>query len=382
MQHTQTDTPSTRPALLALADGTLWPGIALGDSAEGAGEVVFNTSMAGYQEILTDPSYTGQIVVMTQPHIGNYGVNPGDDESARAWVAGLVVRSASPIASNWQATLSLEAYLRERAVTGVAEVETRRLVRHIRTYGAMNAAISGLDQDAERLIARARAAPDMNGLDLVRLVTCRRPYQVAPPPAVEARFHVVAYDFGIKRSILRHLAQRGCRVTVVPAQTSAADALALRPDGIFLSNGPGDPAAVDYAIQAVRALLGQAPIFGICLGHQILGLALGGRTYKLKFGHRGANQPVQNVASGRVAISSHNHGFAVAADTLPAQVEIVESNLNDGCVEGLAAPALNAFSVQYHPEAAPGPHDSLPWFDTFVAAMETSAANQRRRARE
>ena len=240
----------------------------------------------------------------------------------------------------------------------------------------MNAALSGLHPEPSRLIEQACAAPDMNGLDLVRFVTCRGSYEVTPPPAVEARFHVVAYDFGIKRSILRHLAQRGCRVTVVPAQTTAAEALALRPDGIFLSNGPGDPAALDYAVATVRALLGQVPIFGICLGHQILGLALGGRTYKLKFGHRGGNQPVQNLASGRVAISSHNHGFAVAADTLPAQVEIVESNLNDGCVEGLAAPSLNAFSVQYHPEAAPGPHDSLPWFDAFVVAMTTLSGGQ------
>ena len=209
----------------------------------------------------------------------------------------------------------------------------------------------------------------MNGLDLVRFVTCRKPYQVAPPPNVEPRFHVVAYDFGIKASILRHLAERGCRVTVVPARMRAADVLDLHPDGVFLSNGPGDPAAVDYAVHAVRALLGQAPIFGICLGHQIVGLALGGRTYKLKFGHRGGNQPVLNAASGRVAISSHNHGFAVAAETLPDGVQIVESNLNDGCTEALVVPALNVFSVQYHPEAAPGPHDSLPWFDIFVDAM-------------
>ena len=365
----QMEPEPARRALLALADGTLWPGIALGEAAEHVGEVVFNTSMAGYQEILTDPSYYGQIVVMTQPHIGNYGTVPGDDESPRSWVAGLVVRSASPIASNWQSTLSLEAYLRAHKVAGISEVETRRLVRHIRTYGAMNAAISSLDHDPERLISAARGAPDMNGLDLVRLVTCRQAYQVAPPPGVEARFHVVAYDFGIKASILRHLAERGCRITVVPAQTQAADALSLHPDGIFLSNGPGDPAAVDYAVQTVRALLGQAPIFGICLGHQILGLALGGQTYKLKFGHRGSNQPVLNTTSGRVAISSHNHGFAVAAHSLPANVEIVESNLNDCCIEGLRVQELNVFSVQYHPEAAPGPHDSLPWFDAFISAM-------------
>jgi carbamoyl-phosphate synthase small subunit len=364
------------PALLALADGTLWPGRAFGAAGERTGELVFNTSLTGYQEILTDPSYHGQIPIMTQPHIGNYGVNDEDDESDRCWVSGFIVRAASPIASNWRATGTLDAYLKARGVVAMTDADTRALVRHVRTHGAMNAALSSMDTDAARLIALARVAPDMNGLDLAREVTCPAAYEVAaqPAPGVGHRaLHVVAYDFGIKRNILRELARRNCRVTVVPAQTSAADALALRPDGVFLSNGPGDPAAVTYAIAATRALLGRVPIFGICLGHQILALALGGTTYKLKFGHRGGNQPVQHHATAAVAISSHNHGFAVRADSLPPGVVVTHTNLNDGCVEGLAAPdglnRLRAFSVQYHPEAAPGPHDARDLFDEFVALM-------------
>ena len=382
-----------RPALLALADGTLWPGVAYGALGERTGELVFNTCMTGYQEILTDPSYCGQIVVMTQPHIGNYGANAEDDESGRAWVAGFVVRAASPVASNWRAADTLDAYLAARGIAGMSDVDTRALVRHIRTHGAMNAALSSLDTDPERLIALARAARDMNGLDLVREVTCAEAYAVEARASAGAAsfdctplrprtdagtapfrsgclqtapYHIVAYDFGIKRNILRELVGRGCRVTVVPAQTPAEAALALRPDGVFLSNGPGDPAAVTYAIAATRQLLGRVPIFGICLGHQILALALGGTTYKLKFGHRGGNQPVRNADTGRVAISSHNHGFAVCAESLPSGVRVMETNLNDGCVEGLRAPALGAFAVQYHPEAAPGPHDALDLFDEFM----------------
>lgn len=360
------------PALLALADGTLWPGRAFGAAGERAGELVFNTSLTGYQEILTDPSYYGQIPIMTQPHIGNYGANDEDDESERAWVAGFIVRAASPLASNWRAVCTLDAYLRARGVTAMTDVDTRALVRHVRIHGAMNAALSTVNLDGERLIELARSAPDMNGLDLVRHVTCRASYEVAAQPdraASHRELHVIAYDYGIKRNILRELARRNCRITVVPAQTSAADALALRPDGVFLSNGPGDPAAVTYAIATTQALLGRVPIFGICLGHQILALALGGATYKLKFGHRGGNQPVQQRATRSVAISSHNHGFAVRADSLPPSVVITHVNLNDGCVEGLAAADLRAFSVQYHPEAAPGPHDALDLFDEFVALM-------------
>jgi len=357
------------PALLALADGTLWPGLAFGARGERTGELVFNTSMTGYQEILTDPSYHGQIPIMTQPHIGNTGANGEDDESDRCWVSGFVVRAASPIASNWRAAGTLDAYLAARGVVAMTDADTRALVRHIRTHGALNAALSSVDTDAARLVALARAAPDMNGLDLAREVTCAAAYEVAAQPdpqATHRELHVVAYDFGIKRNILRELARRNCRVTVVPAQTPAADALALHPDGVFLSNGPGDPAAVTYAIEAVQALLGRVPIFGICLGHQILALALGGTTYKLKFGHRGGNQPVQAHRTAAVAISSHNHGFAVCSEGLPPGAVVTHTNLNDGCVEGLAAPDLRAFSVQYHPEAAPGPHDALDLFDEFI----------------
>jgi carbamoyl-phosphate synthase small subunit len=373
--------PSTAPspALLALADGTLWPGVAFGAHGERTGEVVFNTSLTGYQEILTDPSYHGQIVVMSQPHIGNYGTNPEDDESARAWAAGLVVRAASPTVSNWRATSTLDDYLRERGVPGLAEVDTRALIRHIRDHGAQNAALSSTNPDPAHVIALARAAPDMNGLDLAREVTCAEPYHWAAGEGAgfEANghapgrrsYHVVAYDYGLKRNILRLLAAHGCRVTVVPATTPAEDVLALAPEGVFLSNGPGDPAAVGYGIAAVRALLGRVPVFGICLGHQILGLALGGETYKLKFGHRGGNQPVQHLPGGQVEISSHNHGFAVRAESLPEGVEITHRNLNDGCVEGLRAPALRAFSVQYHPEAAPGPHDARYLFEQFIQLM-------------
>jgi carbamoyl-phosphate synthase small subunit len=359
------------PALLALADGTLWPGAAFGAVGQRTGEVVFNTSMGGYQEILTDPSYQGQIVVMTQPHIGNYGVTAEDDESAQSWVAGFIVRSASPIASNWRAAGTLDAYLAERGIVSMTGVDTRALVRHIRTHGAMNAALSSVPISSDELIACARSAPDMNGLDLAREVTCAAAYDVLPDKdATLPTHHIVAYDFGIKRNILRELANRGCTVTVVPATTSAEDVLALRPDGVFLSNGPGDPAAVTYAIENVRRLLGRVPIFGICLGHQLLALAMGGQTYKLKFGHRGGNQPVKYLSSGAVAISSHNHGFAVRAESLPSVAHVTHVDLNDGCVEGLAAPSLRAFSVQYHPEAAPGPNDAFHLFDRFIKMVD------------
>jgi carbamoyl-phosphate synthase small subunit len=365
-------------ALLVLEDGAKYEAEPFGARGTRTGEVVFNTSMTGYQEILTDPSYHRQIVVMTQPHIGNYGCNEADDESDRAWAAGFVVRSASRAASSWRATMTLDDYLKSREVVALTEVDTRTLVRHIRDRGAMRAAISSETVDYEYLLGLARGAPDMNGLDLAREVTCVEAYhwmadvgarlalaQAGRPQG--SPLHVVAYDFGIKRNIFRRLAARGCKVTVVPAGTTAAEVLALRPDGVFLSNGPGDPAAVTYAIENVKQLLGKVPIFGICLGHQILGLALGGTTYKLKFGHRGGNQPVK--VNDRVEISSHNHGFAVQAESLPTGVEVSHVNLNDGCVEGLRVPALKAFSVQYHPEASPGPHDSEGLFDEFVGMM-------------
>ncbi|MCB8942372.1 MAG: glutamine-hydrolyzing carbamoyl-phosphate synthase small subunit [Ardenticatenaceae bacterium] len=372
---------SQPPALLVLEDGSQWPGLGFGKMGDTTGEIVFNTSITGYQEILTDPSYHGQIITMTMPHIGNYGVAPEDDESDRVWAAGFVVRSLSPIVSNWRARQSLPDYLAERGVVAITDVNTRALVRHIRTHGAMRAALStAVNLDPERLLYLARTARDMNDLDLAIEVTCSEPYHWTEAadwwtpnrqsPIVNRKFHVVAYDFGIKRNILRLLASRGCQVTVVPATMPASEVLAMEPDGVFLSNGPGDPAACTYAIEAVRELLGQKPIFGICLGHQILGLALGAETYKLKFGHRGGNQPVQVAASGAVQISSHNHGFAVNAETLPEGVTNSHVNLNDNCCEGLDAPNYRAFSVQYHPESSPGPHDSDELFDKFVGLME------------
>lgn len=375
-------------ALLALEDGTTWPGFGCGKIGETTGEVVFNTAMTGYQEVLTDPSYHGQIVVMTAPQIGNVGTNPDDDESNRAWVAGFVMRELSPIASNYRSRKPLDEYLKEHGVVSLTGVSTRALVKHIRERGAMRGAISSLNPDPYRLIEMARAGRDMNGADLAREVTCDEAYHWTEPVKAEwyveraSRWestsahnppmqpHIVALDFGIKHNILRLLASRGCRITVVPATTSADEVLALQPDGVFLSNGPGDPAACTYAIETTRQLLGKVPLFGICLGHQILGLALGGATYKMKFGHRGGNQPV--LARDQVEISSHNHGFAVRADSLPAEVEITHVNLNDGCVEGLRVPHLNAFSVQYHPEASPGPHDANYLFDEFIAAVEAA----------
>ena len=377
-------------ALIALEDGTTWPGTGFGAIGDTTGEIVFNTSITGYQEILTDPSYHGQIVTMTTPHIGNYGVAPEDDESHRVWAAGFIVRSVSPVVSNWRARQSLPDYLESHGIVGITGVDTRALVRHIRTHGAMRAAISSSDPDPERLIALAQASRDMNGLDLASEVSCSEPYHWTEgqdwwqPEAketlengsvskkavdVKRPFRVVAYDFGIKRNILHLLASRGCDVTVVPANTPAEDAMALNPDGIFLSNGPGDPAAVTYAIDNVKQILGQKPVFGICLGHQILALALGAQTYKMKFGHRGGNQPVKVSDSGAVQISSHNHGFAVDTATLPEGVSMSHVNLNDDCCEGINAPDYQAFSVQYHPESSPGPHDSDELFDKFVQLM-------------
>jgi carbamoyl-phosphate synthase small subunit len=369
-------------AHLVLADGTVFPGEPFGARGATTGEAVFTTTMTGYQEVLTDPSYTGQIVTMTAPEIGNTGVNAADAESidGKPHVAGFVLRDASPMASNWRSEQTLDAYLKQHGIVAITGVDTRKLTRHLRDHGAQNAAI-GTDPVA-KLIERARAAPNMSGLDLVKLVTPREPYPFAEgrgswrtPSETKASkpHHVVAMDFGVKKNILRCLVDSGFKVTVVPATTSAKDILALSPDGIFLSNGPGDPAAVGYAVDTVKALLGKKPIFGICLGHQLLALALGGKTYKLKFGHRGANQPVKDLATGKIEITTQNHGFCVDLESLPSSVVSTHVHLNDGTSEGLAAKDLKAFSVQYHPEAAAGPHDALYLFDRFTALMNGSA---------
>ena len=335
------------------------------------GEVVFNTSMTGYQEVITDPSYAGQIVVMTQPEIGNYGTNREDEESRRPFVEGFVVRECSPIFSNWRGEKTLSDYLCGHSITGISEIDTRALVRHIRNQGAMRGIISSVDTSPESLRRKVIAFPAMAGSDYVRSVTTQKVYNWGEE---NASFRVVAFDFGIKRNILRCLEARGCRVTVVPATTSPDDVLALDPDGIFLSNGPGDPEPLDYAVDTVRKLIGKKPIFGICLGHQLLGLAFGGRTYKLKFGHRGGNQPVKNVITNKIEITSHNHGFAVDPDSLKEQeIQPTHFNLNDKTLEGFRHRYLPVYSVQYHPEASPGPHDSLYLFDEFIRLMKETA---------
>jgi carbamoyl-phosphate synthase small subunit len=360
-------------ATLALEDGVVFEGRSFGATGETTGEVVFNTAMCGYQEVLTDPSYAGQIVTMTYPHIGNYGVNRDDVESSRPQVAGFIVREVSTKASSWRASGELHRYLDEAGVVGISEIDTRALTRHLRTYGAKRGVISTAIHEAEALVGRARASRSMIGLDLAREVTCAEPYRFAP--RVSSRAHkVVAYDFGMKQNILHMLTAAGCDVTVVPATTSAAETLALEPDGVFLSNGPGDPEPCTYAVEASRRIMDAGvPMFGICLGHQILGLACGGKTFKLKFGHRGANHPVKNLATGHVEVTAQNHGFSVDPE-LFARPEFVLThvNLNDGTVEGFRHRDLPVISVQYHPEASPGPHDSHYLFGEFIQLMEAS----------
>ncbi len=367
--------------LLALEDGRVFRGRSFGAAAERGGEVVFNTSMTGYQEVLTDPSYCGQIVVMTSPQVGNCGVNDQDVESRRVQVEGFVVREHSEISSSWRARKDLAQYLRENDIPGVSEVDTRALTHHLRSGGVLRGVISALDRSAESLVRKARALPRLEEIDLVGRVTCAAraqwrgggPVSVSgPPPRPRraARHRIVAVDYGMKESILRRLTRSGCRVTVVPARTTAEEILSLSPDGVFLSNGPGDPGILEGPVAMVRGLLGRLPLFGICLGHQVTALALGARTFKLKFGHRGVNHPVRNLPTGRVEITSQNHGYAVDPDSLPSEVAITHVNLNDGTVEGIRHRTLPAFSVQYHPEASPGPHDAHYLFDQFIRLIE------------
>lgn len=365
-----------KPALLALEDGTLFRGYAFGAEGERDGEVVFNTAMSGYTEVLTDPSYRRQMVCMTYPLIGNYGVTEEDFESRGVFLSGFLVKECSRTVSNWRSRETLGELLRRFDVPGIEGIDTRRLVRHIRLAGAMRGVLSSTDLDPARLIEKAKCSPGLVGYDCVREVTAADAYDWDEPlpdaPCAKPEFHVVAYDYGIKYNILRNLVSHGCRVTVVPARTSAADVLARKPDGVFLSNGPGDPAALGDIVEQVRLLLGQVPIFGICLGHQILGQALGGTTSKLKFGHHGGNQPVMRLDTRQVEITSQNHGFVLDLDSIQNHpVEMTHLNLNDNTVEGIAHKSLPAFSVQYHPESAPGPHDSRYLFETFVQMMRS-----------
>ncbi len=375
------------PAILALADGTVFPGISIGATGSTTGEVVFNTAMTGYQEILTDPSYCQQIVTLTYPHIGNYGVNDEDVEASKVHAAGLIIRDLPLIASNFRATLTLPEYLRREGTVGIADIDTRKLTRLLRTKGAQNGCLVGLaagesvTPDAiERAVAAARGAPNMAGLDLAKVVSTRKTYSWTQTEwrlgtgygaQHDAKFHVVAFDYGVKKNILRMLAERGCRLTVVPAQTPAAEVRKMNPDGVFLANGPGDPEPCDYAIAASRELIEAGyPTFGICLGHQIMALASGAKTFKMKFGHHGANHPVKDLDTGRVSITSQNHGFAVDEKTLPANLRATHVSLFDGTLQGLARTDRPAFCFQGHPEASPGPHDIGYLFDRFVGLME------------
>jgi carbamoyl-phosphate synthase small subunit len=371
------------PACLALADGTVYRGVAFGARRVGIGEVCFNTSMTGYQEILTDPSYAGQIVAMTYTQIGNVGANPEDDESARPYLSGFVVKELFDAPSSWRARETLPAFLTRHGVPAIAGIDTRALVRRIRDHGFQTGALStDPDQREEALVEHARRAPTLDGVDLVAGVTCKEPYAwkqggwkgVAGQPPLAARpsptLRVVAYDFGVKHNILRLLVDHGFDVTVVPAKTTADEVRAMKPDAVFLSNGPGDPAAVEGVREPVRALAREYPLFGICLGHQILGLALGGKTRKLKFGHHGGNQPVKDLSTDKVEITAQNHGFAVDPDSLAGRARVTHVNLNDRTVEGLAVDGQPTFSVQYHPEASPGPHDAAYLFHRFVELME------------
>ncbi len=378
-------------AILALEDGRIFRGEGFGARVECSGEVVFNTSLTGYQEIFTDPSYAGQIVVLTNPQIGNYGTNAADNEAARPFIEGLIVREFSAVSSNWRSEQVADEYLERFQVPVISEIDTRALVRHLRTHGVMRGVISTTETDSSKLVERARSIAKVDGTDLARIVSTKTSYdynsndpasyyadplpqlpQAQPSTVAEReRLHVVAYDFGIKSNILRMLARQDCRVTVVPAQTSADDVLALNPDGIFLSNGPGDPEPVTYAQESIRRLMGRKPIFGICLGHQLIGLALGGKTYKLKFGHHGGNHPVQHVHSGKVEITAHNHNYAVDPESMrESEVELTHIDLNDNTLEGLRHRTLPLYSVQYHPEAGPGPHDSTYLFQDFRKLME------------
>jgi carbamoyl-phosphate synthase small subunit len=369
------------PALLVLADGTVFRGVSIGADGLASGEVVFNTSMTGYQEILTDPSYCRQIVTLTYPHIGNTGINQEDEESSEIYASGLVIRDLSMLVSNWRAKQSLPEYLKARKVLGIAGIDTRKLTRLLREKGAQNGALMAGVVDEAKALEAARAFPGLAGMDLARVVSTARPYEwtegewqlaTGYQAGKNLRFHVVAFDYGVKRNILRMLAGRGCRVTVLPAQTSAKEALALKPDGVFLANGPGDPEPCDYAINAAREILDgtSIPVFGICLGHQLMGLASGARTMKMKFGHHGANHPVKDLDTGQVVITSQNHGFAVDPATLPANLRTTHISLFDGSLQGLARTDRPAFCFQGHPEASPGPHDIGYLFDRFVKLME------------
>lgn len=380
------EAPLRKPALLALEDGTLFRGESIGADGHAQGEVVFNTSITGYQEILTDPSYCRQIITLTYPHIGNVGVNPGDEEAPRIHASGLVVRDCPPSYSNWRGKQPLDEYLRERGIVALAGIDTRRLTRLLREKGAQNGCImAGEAPDAGEALQRARAFPGLKGMDLARVVSVDQPYAWNQgvwrlcddgfPTVARAPYHVVAYDYGIKRNILRELAERGCRLTVVPAQTPAREVLALNPDGVFLSNGPGDPEPCEYAIAAIRELLDCGlPLFGICLGHQLLALASGARTVKMKFGHHGGNHPVLDLNSGRVMISSQNHGFAVDEASLPANLLPTHRSLFDGSLQGIARADRPAFGFQGHPEASPGPHDVKSLFDRFIALLDARSA--------